>query len=246
MNAELASQREPLMVVGSNKGRCQLIAQWLSDIGGLDSVIGDLKPPHPYIGQSSTLMVVVEDERDVALVRRWTADLEAPPPMVGLLAEPSWPLLLDLVALPIGAAVVLPVSGDLLLHVLLEVERPRPEHDPIVLLSSDMLRRLPQDDESVLARQGPPLLVHLTPRELQILTLLDREFSNERIANALVISPHTVKRHLENLFAKLGVRSRHEAVRLAHSCGIIRTRRGDRKGPNTSPHPTLARDLATS
>ena len=55
----------------------------------------------------------------------------------------------------------------------------------------------------------------LTNRELEILRVLATGKSNREIAAALVISDHTVRRHLQNIFAKLGVRSRAAATAFA-------------------------------
>jgi DNA-binding NarL/FixJ family response regulator len=55
----------------------------------------------------------------------------------------------------------------------------------------------------------------LTERELQILLLAARGMSNRRIASHLVLTEGTVKRHMANLFPKMGVTSRGEAVRMA-------------------------------
>jgi two-component system, NarL family, nitrate/nitrite response regulator NarL len=52
----------------------------------------------------------------------------------------------------------------------------------------------------------------LTPREVEVLALVGQGMSNKAIARRLAISAHTVKYHLEAIFAKLGVRSRAEAV----------------------------------
>ena len=52
----------------------------------------------------------------------------------------------------------------------------------------------------------------LTAREQDVLRLLARGQSNRQIGAALVISHRTVNFHLDNLYAKLGVRSRTEAV----------------------------------
>jgi LuxR family maltose regulon positive regulatory protein len=61
----------------------------------------------------------------------------------------------------------------------------------------------------------------LTNRELDILTLLAQRMSNKEIAEKLFISPETVKRHTINIFQKLNVHSRREAVAKAESLGII-------------------------
>jgi DNA-binding NarL/FixJ family response regulator len=52
----------------------------------------------------------------------------------------------------------------------------------------------------------------LTPREAEVLTLVGQGMSNKAVARALGISVHTVKFHLEALFAKLDATSRAEAV----------------------------------
>jgi ATP/maltotriose-dependent transcriptional regulator MalT len=54
----------------------------------------------------------------------------------------------------------------------------------------------------------------LTPRELEVLRLVAAGKSNREIAEALVISDHTARRHLQNIFAKLGVSSRAAATAL--------------------------------
>ena len=48
----------------------------------------------------------------------------------------------------------------------------------------------------------------LTRREAQIARLLARRATNREIAEQLDLSPHTVRHHVENIFAKLGVHSR--------------------------------------
>ncbi len=55
----------------------------------------------------------------------------------------------------------------------------------------------------------------LSERELEVLVLAARGLSNRRIAEELFISEATVKRHLANVYEKMGVRSRNEAVRTA-------------------------------
>jgi ATP/maltotriose-dependent transcriptional regulator MalT len=55
----------------------------------------------------------------------------------------------------------------------------------------------------------------LSARELEILLLAARGLSNTQIASSLVISEATVKRHLANIYPKMGVVSRGEATREA-------------------------------
>src|SRR5829696_8864113 len=55
----------------------------------------------------------------------------------------------------------------------------------------------------------------LTERETEVLVLAARGLSNEQIAEHLHLAPATVKRHLANIYQKIGVRSRSEAVRMA-------------------------------
>ena len=66
---------------------------------------------------------------------------------------------------------------------------------------------------------GP--LGSLTPRELEVLTEVARGRSNQEIAEVLVISPHTVRRHLQNIFTKLDVPSRAAAVSFAFRHGLL-------------------------
>jgi DNA-binding NarL/FixJ family response regulator len=61
----------------------------------------------------------------------------------------------------------------------------------------------------------------LTPRQVQILTLLERRHGNKEISSALQISENTVKFHLAKLFGKLGVHDRHAVTDLITS-GVLK------------------------
>lgn len=52
----------------------------------------------------------------------------------------------------------------------------------------------------------------LTPRECEVLVLVGEGLTNDQVAARLSISPGTVRRHLENVFGKLGVHTRTAAV----------------------------------
>jgi LuxR family maltose regulon positive regulatory protein len=56
----------------------------------------------------------------------------------------------------------------------------------------------------------------LSEREQAVLQLLAQGLTNKAIARALQVSDNTVKFHLKNIFTKLGVTSRAEAVRALH------------------------------
>ena len=61
----------------------------------------------------------------------------------------------------------------------------------------------------------------LTPREKQLLNLASEGMKTVQIANQLFISTETVRNHFKNIFPKLGVHSRTEAVGLALRHGVI-------------------------
>ncbi len=71
------------------------------------------------------------------------------------------------------------------------------------------------------AFSGADLVDPLSPRELEVLALLSQRLSNKEIAERLVISPLTVKRHMTNILQKLGVDSRWDAVEQARKNGLI-------------------------
>ena len=61
----------------------------------------------------------------------------------------------------------------------------------------------------------------LTARELQVLGLLAEGLSNREIAQRLVISEKTAERHVANVYLKLGVHSRLQAVRAATARNLL-------------------------
>jgi ATP/maltotriose-dependent transcriptional regulator MalT len=61
----------------------------------------------------------------------------------------------------------------------------------------------------------------LTEREIEVLRLVAGGASNRAIAEQLVVSEHTVRRHLQNIFAKLGVSSRSGATAFAYQHALI-------------------------
>ena len=65
------------------------------------------------------------------------------------------------------------------------------------------------------------LVEQLTPREMEVLKLLASGDSNQTIADKLVITVRTVKKHTGNIYGKLGASSRIQAVAQAHELGLL-------------------------
>lgn len=82
--------------------------------------------------------------------------------------------------------------------------------------SHEPIRLLPR---AVNSRQASSL--GLTPREVEVVRLLARSYSNRRIAESLYLSEATVKRHLTTIYRKLGASGRLEALTRAQESGLI-------------------------
>jgi DNA-binding NarL/FixJ family response regulator len=78
--------------------------------------------------------------------------------------------------------------------------------------------------ESISSRSGSPPAptadYGLTTREAEVLRLIAQGCSNAELADQLCVSAATVKTHINNLFAKLGVRDRAQAVAFAYNHGF--------------------------
>ena len=65
------------------------------------------------------------------------------------------------------------------------------------------------------------LIDPLSKRELEILRLIGEGYTNQEIAGRLVITLHTVKKLSSNIYGKLGVRSRTQAVARARELQLL-------------------------
>jgi NarL family two-component system response regulator LiaR len=75
---------------------------------------------------------------------------------------------------------------------------------------------------SALPGKQTPLMDELTPREMEVLKLIADGLSNKDIAEVLVLSEKTVKNHINNIFSKLHVYDRSQAILYAIRRGLVK------------------------
>ncbi|WP_233097935.1 response regulator transcription factor [Dictyobacter vulcani] len=85
------------------------------------------------------------------------------------------------------------------------------------------LNRLLKSCKHEVANQDTPQVVtqQLSKRELEVLRLLAAGSSNQEMAEKMIIGLNTVKTHLSNIYGKLGVRNRIQAVTHARELHIL-------------------------
>ncbi|MCQ4207602.1 response regulator [Streptomyces longispororuber] len=83
-----------------------------------------------------------------------------------------------------------------------------------------LLERLSQPESAAPEPKEPP--DGLTAREAEVLVLIADGLTNQEIARALHVSTATVKTHINNLFAKAGLKDRAQAVRYAYRHGLAK------------------------
>jgi DNA-binding NarL/FixJ family response regulator len=94
-------------------------------------------------------------------------------------------------------------------------------------------KRRREESSSPLAPKGPASAAHaaaappmsLTRREVEVLQLVARGFTNSQIARSLFVSVSTVKKHVQRIIAKLGVSDRTQAAVKANGMGLLDDRR---------------------
>ncbi|MGW3112376.1 response regulator transcription factor [Streptomyces sp. NPDC001091] len=85
-----------------------------------------------------------------------------------------------------------------------------------------LLEKLSEAEVRTMAPPEPP--DGLTARESEVLVLIGEGLTNQEIARKLHVSTATVKTHINNLFAKTGLKDRAQAVRYAYGKGMVRPR----------------------
>lgn len=100
--------------------------------------------------------------------------------------------------------------------------------DPMMAYASEMLTAFPEqaspDVDGSTRSEAPPATDHidpLTPRETEVLHLIAQGLTNQEIADKLFISYETVKVHARNIYQKLDVGGRTQAVARARGLGLL-------------------------
>jgi DNA-binding NarL/FixJ family response regulator len=105
----------------------------------------------------------------------------------------------------------------LLQSILSIVEGGAPMSSGIALKALRLLRNPIKPDEEKFDTQRP----ELSPREIDVLNQLSKGMDYKQIAENLIISPSTVRKHIENIYSKLQAHNKMEAVKIAQKHRLI-------------------------
>jgi len=111
-------------------------------------------------------------------------------------------------------------EGEVIIGLLRQLAKQPLEQETAQTQLADILAAMGQPVEPA-APAAQPLIEPLTGREFEVLQLIANGASNRDIGQELVISVHTVKKHVSNIFGKLGVNSRTEALAQAQALDLI-------------------------
>ncbi|KPL78816.1 hypothetical protein ADN00_06240 [Ornatilinea apprima] len=125
----------------------------------------------------------------------------------------------------IAGGAVIRISAPILLVLGGLALRWLPLEDILPETVSDWLRLSKKEEGgSVMAggvKTTANLVEPLSTRELEVLALINRGLSNPEIAAELVVAPSTIKTHINNLYGKLGVQNRVQAIQRARELGLL-------------------------
>jgi len=195
--AMMIDAEEDLAVVGQARDGAEAVAQAAET--GCDVVVMDIRMPL-LDGIEATRRIIADGRSRVLILTTFDLDEYV---FRAFRAGASGFLLKDATRETILEGIRVVASGD-------------------ALASPSVTRRLVERFvELPLASSSRPELDLLTPREIEVLTLLATGLSNTELAGHLVLSEKTVKTHVGRIFMKLGVRDRVEAVIFAYECGLV-------------------------
>jgi DNA-binding NarL/FixJ family response regulator len=170
-----------------------------------DVVLMDIRMPN--VDGLRATRLILQHLPDCRVIMLTTFDLDRYV-FEALAAGASGFLLKDVTPAHLAAAVRLVGTGD-------------------ALLAPSITRRLVENFASGARGSDPATpaihrdLTGLTPREVEVLTLMGSGLSNSELAGTLGLSEATVKTHVARIFAKLDLRDRAQAVVLAYETGLV-------------------------
>ncbi len=235
-------------VAGASETVCRVLAAWLSEAAGQNLTLSAaaVADGDALLKDTDVVLVAAETDADVTLLARLSRGrAQGRPSLFCLLTSSSALPLERLEVLDVEGLAALPLPSHFLLALLAVLPDAPQAGCRLTALPPPGAQQVPTPALPPHHRAAGSLVAiattRLTRREAEVLALLDQDESTEDIASALVISPYTVKRHLENIFRKLGVNSRYELIRTAHRDGLLKTRRTD--GPQLASHDADPRRL---
>jgi LuxR family maltose regulon positive regulatory protein len=104
----------------------------------------------------------------------------------------------------------------------------RARSDPLLIYIEQLLRAFPEPQrQAQLVRRSTlersdVLVEPLSERELEVLRLLAAGLESPEIARELIISVSTARTHIKNIYGKLGVHGRVQAIERARALGLVR------------------------
>jgi DNA-binding NarL/FixJ family response regulator len=194
---DLTMFREGLESILSSHGGIEVVGR--SSSGGEDAIA--------LVGENQPDVVIAEVDADLKTAKEALFRIRSASPdsrIVVLTMHDNFHYLKALSRLGIDAYIHKASSSEELIATIGVLSRDEGGDNVVISMPQGLLERLGEEPAGALSE-----------RESQIVVLAARGLSNEQIATELNLSEATVKRHLANVYAKIGVHSRSEAVRMA-------------------------------
>jgi len=189
--------REGLEAILASRGGMEIVGQ--SSSGGEDAVA--------MVGQNKPDVVITQIDTDLNTAREALQGLRSASHHSRIIVLTMFDNLRYLQALSklgIDAYIHKSSSSEELLATIEAASRHPGGGNVVVSMPRGLLERLGEEPAGALSE-----------RETEVLVLVARGLSNLQVATELSLSEATIKRHLANVYQKIGVRSRSEAVRMA-------------------------------
>ncbi|MEU9713074.1 LuxR C-terminal-related transcriptional regulator [Streptomyces sp. NPDC059164] len=195
------------------EGLCRLLADApeisvVGDTGGMTEALSLVTGCSPHV-----VLLGIRDADGVATAVRRLRQAAPQAAVVVLGAHAPFGLVQELLGVGVRGYLLRTASGQ---EVIATVRACRDSHSRVFL-------SVPP--EALIDTTGQSSGVRLTEREREVLDLTACAMSNAQIAASLGLSEPTVKRHLRNIFGKLGAVSRIDAVNKARAASLISVRR---------------------